>query len=268
MLLRPDPMSFSYKPSNMSKHDTRSKKVTQPPSTSTSPSKPSQEAHDTLLQELANINATLKEVKSSQTSMETKLDYLVQRLDKHQAEISDLKDSANFLSTQIDELTTAKSSMSSTITSQQQRISALENQLDNSLRYSRGVNLRFLDIPEANGEDCIGLVQELIKDVLGFQADIENAHRSGKVIPGKPRHIITKFLRRPQRFQVLRQRSLFFNKGFRVFEDLIHKDLQARRSLKHVVEEARENGKKTRFVNGSLYIDGKAFVPPGVECSE
>ena len=52
-----------------------------------------------------------------------------------------------------------------------------------------------------------------------MNVDIENAHRVGRLQPGKPRHVIVKFLHRPKRFFVLRQRHTFKVENVKVFED-------------------------------------------------
>ena len=61
-------------------------------------------------------------------------------------------------------------------------------------RYSRDFNLRFLNIPEEPEEDCVKKLQNVLYDTLGYQANIENTHRTGRTRSGKPRHIIAKFL--------------------------------------------------------------------------
>jgi len=46
-------------------------------------------------------------------------------------------------------------------------------------RYSRDYNLRFYNIPESTGEDCIANLRDIIGNDLQFQPNIENAHGIG-----------------------------------------------------------------------------------------
>ena len=143
----------------------------------------------------------------------------------------------------------------------------IQDDLKRLERYSRKFNLRFVGIPECKApepENCGKVVQDMIRNVLGFDVDIENAPPTGKMDENKPRQIIVKFLRRPQRFQVLqRKKDVFKEHNIIVCEDLIPEDLQMRRKLTPYAKEAYAKGMKFRFVNGcNLLIDGKSFTPP------
>ena len=126
------------------------------------------------------------------------------------------------------------------INSLYERLFALE-------RYSRGFNLRFYKVPEQTGEDCIVTLGKIISKDLKQKPVIENAHRVGPSRDdGSPRPIIAKFLYRPDRRDILRNKKLFKN-GTYVSEDL---------DLKAVMQEAYESGKRPKFRNGKLYVDG------------
>ena len=104
--------------------------------------------------------------------------------------------------------------------------------MDNQLRYSRSYNLRFVGIPEEPNprqEDCITKLEEMISEHLNLRVDIENAHRVSQGGQDRPRHIIAKFLRRPERHQVFQLRNAFKESSTLVFEDLIPKDLETRK---------------------------------------
>ena len=74
-------------------------------------------------------------------------------------------------------------------------------------RYSKDFNLRFLNVLEEPEEDCVEKLQNILYDILGYQANIENAHRTGRRRSGKPRHIIAKFLYKPERRKVFTNRK-------------------------------------------------------------
>lgn len=224
-----------------------------------------------ILRLLKKLDRTLNDVKAGQSKLEEKLESLTTRLDNQHTEIKDLQKSANFFSHEISVLSKSNATSLQVIKEQQcaiddyaVKLSELQTLIDDTQRYSRGFNLRFVGLPEEEDpqkEDCIEKIQQLIFTRLQINADIENAHRVGRVQNGKPRHVIAKFLRRPERYSVLRQRYAFKVDKVMVFEDVIAKDLEARRKLAAVVQDARQNGKKTRFVKGDLIIEGKKYTP-------
>ena len=67
--------------------------------------------------------------------------------------------------------------------------------------------------------------------------------------------IIAKFLYRPDRRDILRNKKLFKN-GTYDSKDLIPEDRKRKNDLKAVMQEAYESGKRPKFRNGKLYIDG------------
>ena len=90
---------------------------------------------------------------------------------------------------------------------------------------------------------------------LGWEPELENAHREGNIqADRKPRSILCKFLYRPERFQVIRNRRDL--SGIWVTEDLIYEDRLRKKQVKDVMKSAYEAGKKPRFRQGKLYIDG------------
>ena len=138
------------------------------------------------------------------------------------------------------------------INSLYERLFALE-------RYSRGFNLRFYKVPEQTGKDCIVTLGKIIPKDLKQKPVIENAHRVGPSRDdGSPRPTIAKFLYRPDRCDILRNKKLFKN-GTYVSEDLIPEDRKRKNDLKAVMQEAYKRGKRPKFRNGKLYIDGVPY---------
>ena len=224
-----------------------------------------------ILRLLRKAEKTLHDLQTGQVKMESKLETISSKLQDQEVEIREFKKSMNFLSTELTALTQSQKSLQNEILNQQaasveqrNRIDTLQKLLDDSQRYSRGYNLRFLGVPEEtdpSNEDCIKKIEQLIERQLNLKVDIENAHRSGRSNGGRPRHIIAKFMRRPQRFDVLRQKRAFRAIDVLVFEDLIPSDLASRRNLKGAAQEAIQMGKKVKFVKGDLYIEGRRFIP-------
>ena len=116
-------------------------------------------------------------------------------------------------------------------------------------RYSRDFNLNFLNIPEETDENGVAKLQSLLYNTLGYEANIENTHRTGRKWPGKPRHIIAKFLYRPERRKVLfNRRNLSDNMW--VVEDLVKEDAEVRKLYQDITKKGFRGGKKPRFHHG------------------
>ena len=118
--------------------------------------------------------------------------------------------------------------------------------------------MRFYNIPEDVGENCVDKLQTILSDDLGIKPVIENAHSIGGPRTGAatdPRPVIGKFLYRPERFQVIRKNRNLKN-GVRVSDDLFWEDRQKKKKLREVMKQAYDEGKKVRFHHGNLYVDG------------
>ena len=129
--------------------------------------------------------------------------------------------------------------------------------IKNVERYSRDFNLRFLNIPEED-ENCVTKLQSLLYNTLGYEANIENAHRTGRKRLGKPRHIVAKFLYRPERRKILSNRRNLSDNVW-VVEGLINEDLEVKKVYQDIMKKAFQEGKKPRFYHGKLYIDGVPY---------
>lgn len=186
------------------------------------------------------------------SGLKTLLDNLNERYEHIRGEIHDYACKIDALENDL----TAKSKATEDF---DERINKIHERTLHLERYSRDFNLRFNNIPEEQGEDCIKRLQDIIYyDLNGLSPEIENAHRTGKSIPGKPRTIIAKFLYRPERKEILRQKRNLSN-GVWVTEDLIWEDLQKKKQLKEVMKTAFQQGKKPRFHHGNLYLNGQLY---------
>ena len=150
----------------------------------------------------------------------TKQESFARNFDKVDGEIHDIN-------CKIEEMEQGMANNTFMINSLYERLLALE-------RYSRGFNLRFYKVPEQTGEDCIVTLGKIISKDLKQKPVIENAHRVGPSRDdGSPRPIIAKFLYRPDRRDILRNKKLFKN-GTYVSEDLIPEDRKRKNDLKAV----------------------------------
>ena len=123
-------------------------------------------------------------------------------------------------------------------------------------KYSRDYNLRFYNIPDSTGKDCIAKLRDIIENDLQLQSNIKNAHRIGPFKnDGTPRPILAKVLYCPEWFKVIKEKR-DLRDGVPVLDDLIWEDRQKKKQMRSVMKKAFEAGKRPRFHHGKLYIDG------------
>lgn len=207
---------------------------------------------------LQAIRQDIEEIKSNQGKFKEDLQAVKKKLDRTE---KSLKDKFEALEGEVHEAMVKFSTLESELDKHAKNVGLLQERLLQMERYSRQYNLRFFNIPEDSSEDCIKKLQSILSDDLGIETSIENAHRIGgpRADDGAdPRPIIAKFIYRPERFCVIQKKRDLKN-GVRVSEDLIWEDRQKKKKLKDVMKQAYDEGKKPRFRNGNLYIDGVLY---------
>ena len=91
---------------------------------------------------------------------------------------------------------------------------------------------------------------------------IENAHRTGggKRIQDKPRHILVKFLYRPERHAVLMSaKKSLPDTSIYIMQDLPLADQKKKHALRDVMKRAYDNHQRPTFRNGKLFINDKEY---------
>ena len=210
---------------------------------------------------LSSISDDLKEMKGTQVKIQRDIESLQGQIKKNESSISKLKESLDtkleVLTGQLHEAKTRIDQIENDITKYAKEIDDTYERLLSLERYSRDYNLRFYNIPESTGEDCIAKLRDIIENDLQLQSNIENAHRIRPFKDdGTPRPILAKFLYRPELFRVIKKKR-DLRDGVRVSDDLIWEDRQKKKQLRSVMKEAFEAGKRPRFHHGKLYIDGE-----------
>lgn len=224
-------------------------------------------SNEDILHMLIKMNDTLDNLAKGQSALEVKLSNIEEKLSVHEKSITDLEVNANFTSNEVEDLKCKTTIIQKDSVALNEQLISMKVELENLQRHSRSFNLRFIGVAEApkdQREDCIQVIKDLVKTTVGMNVDIENAHRTG-MKSSKPRHIIARFLRRPERYNVLMKRKSFSDKKIIVVEDLIQSDLQSRRHLAIHARQAWECGKKVRFSKGTLYINNVKFIHPDKE---
>ncbi|XP_071794188.1 uncharacterized protein [Asterias amurensis] len=215
-------------------------------------------------------------------SVQEKLDIVItnqqsilSRITKIENDYQELEKSVNYTSRTIEEIQAVNKTLSSNLANVTTRleqadckITKLEEATLHLERYSRSYNLRFGGIPELVDEPPsypYERIKEILSDKCSLEPEIENAHRSGrfpKMPTDQPRHILAKFIYRPERQQVLRRcKKALAECGIYIIQDLPAVDAAKKRSLKDVMSKAFQEGKKPSFRNGQLYINGQKYTP-------
>ena len=112
--------------------------------------------------------------------------------------------------------------------------------------HGRRNQLRFRGIAEApreNWQQCQEKVARLLREVMGGVPAIERAHRVGAMNINYTREIIVKFLRYPDKEEILSKRKQFLTKGVTIREDFSSETFALRASYHDQVKEARKKGK-------------------------
>lgn len=133
----------------------------------------------------------------------------------------------------------------------QQQVTNHESRMDYLDDQSRRNNLRIVGIPEEQGENweqCQNKIAKIMKDKLNIpEANIERAHRVGKVSSQRARDIVAKFARFPEREAVFRARTKLKGTNIYINEDFCPGTVDARRQQMDDMKQARRNGKQAFF---------------------
>ena len=132
--------------------------------------------------------------------------------------------------------------------------------------YQRRENLRFFGIKEeADMEDAREVLVGFLKTELGMenadQIEFQRVHRVGKRVSssGKPRQIIARFLKYPQREEVMSNARKLKGKNFGISPDLPSEILERRKKKMKQFKQAKKDGNTAFFSKAEpdkLFIDG------------
>ena len=114
-----------------------------------------------------------------------------------------------------------------------------------------------LESPNLKYEKRNDSVFEKSKKIDDVEDRLSIKNRMGRRRPGKPRHIISKFLYRPERRKEFTNRKNL-GKNVWIIEDMIKEDFDKKKLYQDLMKKAFLEGKikKPRFHHGILYIDG------------
>ncbi|KAJ8044593.1 hypothetical protein HOLleu_07378 [Holothuria leucospilota] len=124
-------------------------------------------------------------------------------------------------------------------------------EINKNERFSRRNNLRIVGIKYANDENCLDIAREVFRKAGVADCRIERAHRVGRAVNGRDRHILVKLSFYQDKVTVLRnKRHALQNESYYVVEDLTKVDLAEKRKWSKKAAELYQQGTRLHFSAG------------------
>ena len=207
------------------------------------------------------IKENLDGLKATISDVEKSLEQAWERIDDHTAELKAHKDVKDSQQREIDELKSELEKTTLLLNVEKGNKIALEN-------YTRRKNLKFMNLPEDRGEDCKGMITNLIQNDL--KIDVTNVrfhavHRVGKPAVGKTRPIIARFVCREDRDLVWSRKkdlknSTTYHDAY-ITQDRDAKAIQQeRRTLIKAMKKARALGFDSKVIDRHLVVGGEIYA--------
>ena len=200
------------------------------------------------------MNAT----KSFERMIRDAVDSFMDKL--HQLEVN-VEASLDFERKRVDDLIENQDGMKKKMKTMEKEIAELRLEVEKnkvasnkSERFSRRNNVRLVGVPEAPQgvrEDPVTMVEEILHSKFKIATKVERAHRDGKKVDGRPRHILLKFLSYREKVDIMRRaRETLKDETYFITDDLTPTDLEEKRKWIKQVQELYNKGTKLRFYSG------------------
>ena len=145
---------------------------------------------------------------------------------------------------------------------EQEKVITLEN-------YSRRENLRFMNVPEQEGENCANIIHDIIENELNMDVAFHAIHRvrkrrsSDETSKAYPRPIIARFLCREDRDMVLKAKGRLRNssqyENVYITQDYAKAIQMERKVLIKAMFLARKKGMKAKVVDRNLVVNNNVY---------
>ena len=211
-----------------------------------------------VLEKLENLERYVKAVDEKVSNLQAKVDCFEAFKNKTEKKIKELEDGLDFANTE-------RESFKEKFDKLKCEINQLRDEKLYMEVYQRRENLRFFGIKEeADMEDAREVLVGFLKTELGMenadQIEFQRVHRVGKRVSssGKPRQIIARFLKYPQREEVMSNARKLKGKNFGISPDLPSEILERRKKKMKQFKQAKKDGKTAFFSRAEpdkLFID-------------
>ena len=215
-----------------------------------------------LKEEIEGVKSTLTGVEKS---LESAWNVIADFKKTYQSSLGNVKSELAMASSKNAKLETEIDALKVRFLEEQEKVIALEN-------YSRRENLRFMNVPEQEGENCANIIYDIIENELNM--DVENLqfhaiHRVGKrrssdeTSKAYPRPIIARFLCREDRDMVLKAKGRLRNssqyENVYITQDYAKAIQMERKVLIKAMFLARKKGMKAKVVDRNLVVNNNVY---------
>lgn len=179
----------------------------------------------------------LKEFESLQEEFSKAIDDLRKSVRELNAESDALKERCDLLERKVQQLEADK-------VKQAQDINKNE-------RFSRRNNIRIVGYPTEENEECQNIAKMILEEVGVPACRLERAHRDGRLVAGRDRHLLVKLSFYQDKIMVMKKaRQALAGKPYYIVDDLTKADLMEKRRWKKEVQDLFNRGTKLRFSGG------------------
>ena len=224
---------------------------------------------------LTELKTVVSVLQCKQAEIYDKLESLDNRVTNLDLRFCQQGKSIDVLHQDISDMKKKQNSIEGTVRKTENKVSQLENsvqittdRLNKYERKSRENNLRIVGYPEAQNENVSQIVSNMLESKFNMNnVAIQNAHRTGKniIFQGKkqPKHIIFKVLYLTDKIEIMKKkRQCLLDETYYITDDLTENDLDLKKRLKPVMDDAKANQKRWKFRNGKLIIEGQLYTGP------
>jgi len=188
---------------------------------------------DVITNQMQSLHDAVGQINSKIVNMENEVVILKRDISKMLHTTGELENSVSFLGDSLDE---EKKKLKETDEENKSEISKLKLQLLKYETYDRRENLRFYGIPENQQENTRETLNAFMEEKLDMEdpssIEFQRVHRVGRKYPHKPRPILARFLRYPDREYVFSRRSsLERDEGFGIGIDLPKSVVEMRKKM-------------------------------------
>ena len=210
---------------------------------------------------MSEINSLRADVNAQLSILKNNTDDLKTSLDAAWIEIEALKQQDEQNKVQLTQLETDNARLQAEVSAAKARAVKLEN-------YTRRENIRLLNVPENEDENCKEIVREVmaaVKMVGANTVEFHAVHRTGKQRDdGKPRAIIARFVNRETRNEFWNRRKELANspnyQNVVVVPDYAYETAKEQKKLSNALRNARKKNLTPAYIkNGRLFVQGNSY---------
>ena len=239
------------------------------------PSALSAGSNDKMMQMITEMNKTLKtmnenyvtktdlnELRTSVNELTQRIDNAVLQADTALTKATEAEKRAQEAEAKVQNLEGELQQLQSKLHKSAVKCNVLQEKVASLDDYSRRENLIFEGIDESPKENCTAKIVRFLNEKLNIadaeQMEFQRIHRVGN--GQKPRPIICRFLKYPEREVVWQARSNLKGSKFKIKEDFSTDTVNKRQTLFPIMMRARELNKFAAIYGNRLVIDNQTYT--------